>query len=164
MKIVVNQLNFVLHVKVITKSKHKFLNFVFQFIKNTKWHFGYTDHRHGSRGWTRGTGPPQNLTSKVLITTKFLLLFYLHYNQPLLSYFSFISFFNYYLKMVILIVYLTLKAFASLFAFIHLCFISLGVFHIFFDHYIEQNVFICFYSLSSSHWEIFYKIAVQNQC
>ena len=26
-----------------TKSNDKTLNFVFQFIKNTKWHFGYTD-------------------------------------------------------------------------------------------------------------------------
>ena len=32
--------------------------------------------RRGSKGWTRGTGPPQNLTSKVLMTTQFKLLFY----------------------------------------------------------------------------------------
>ena len=44
MKIVVNYLNFVFHIEVKTKSNHKFLNFVFQFIKNTKWHFGYTEY------------------------------------------------------------------------------------------------------------------------
>ena len=54
------------------------------------------------------------------MATYFLLLFYLHYNHALLYYFSFISFFNYYLKMVILIAYLTLNGYASLFAFIHL--------------------------------------------
>ena len=43
MKIVVNYLNFVFHIEIKTKSNDKFLNFVFQFIKNTKWHFGYTD-------------------------------------------------------------------------------------------------------------------------
>ena len=43
MKIVVNYLNFVFDIEVKTKSNHKLLNFVFQFIKNTKWHFGYTD-------------------------------------------------------------------------------------------------------------------------
>ena len=42
-KIVVNYLSFVFHIEVKTKSKDKNLNFVFQFIKNTKWHFGYTD-------------------------------------------------------------------------------------------------------------------------
>ena len=36
-------LNFVFHIEVKTKSNHKFLNFAFQFIKNMKWHFGYTD-------------------------------------------------------------------------------------------------------------------------
>ena len=41
--IVVNYLNFVFHIDVKSKSNDKFLNFVFQFIKNTKWHFGYTD-------------------------------------------------------------------------------------------------------------------------
>ena len=29
--------------EVKAKSKYRILNFVFQFIKNTKWHFGYTD-------------------------------------------------------------------------------------------------------------------------
>ena len=43
MKIVVNHLNSVFHIEVKTKSNDKFLNFVFQSIKNTKWHFGYTD-------------------------------------------------------------------------------------------------------------------------
>ena len=43
MEIVVNYLNFIFHIDVKTKSKHKLLNFVFQFIKNSKWHFGYTD-------------------------------------------------------------------------------------------------------------------------
>ena len=43
MKMVVNYLNFVFRIEVKTKSKYRILNFVFQFIKNTKWHFGYTD-------------------------------------------------------------------------------------------------------------------------
>ena len=43
MKMVVNYLNFVFYIEVKTKSKYKILNFVFQFFKNTKWHFGYTD-------------------------------------------------------------------------------------------------------------------------
>ena len=43
LKIIVNYLNFVFHIEVQTKSKYKTLNFVFQFIKNTKWYFGYTD-------------------------------------------------------------------------------------------------------------------------
>ena len=37
-----NSLNFVFHIEVKAKSKYKILNFVFQLIKNTKWHFGYT--------------------------------------------------------------------------------------------------------------------------
>ena len=95
-----------------------------------------------------------------MITTKFLLLFYFHCDQSLLSYFSFISFFSYYLKMVILIGYLTLKAFASLFAFIHLCFISLGVLHIFLWSLISISLIsISHLSLTSSHWELFYKLA-----
>ena len=95
-----------------------------------------------------------------MITAKFLLLFYFHCDQSLLSYFSFISFFNYYLKMVILIGYLTLKAFASLFAFIQLCFISLGVFHIFLWSLLSISLIsISHLSLTSSHWELFYKIA-----
>ena len=44
MKIVVNYLNFVFHIEVKTKFNDKFWNFVFQFIKNTKWHLGYTDY------------------------------------------------------------------------------------------------------------------------
>ena len=43
MKIVVNYLNFVFRIEVKTKSKYKILNFVFQFIKNTKWDFGCTN-------------------------------------------------------------------------------------------------------------------------
>ena len=43
MKIVVNCFNFVFHTEVKTKSKYNILNFVFQFIGNTKWHFEYTD-------------------------------------------------------------------------------------------------------------------------
>ena len=39
MKMVDKYLNFVFHIEVKTKSKYKILNFVFQFIKNTKWHF-----------------------------------------------------------------------------------------------------------------------------
>ena len=39
----VNYLNFVFRIEVETKSKYRILNSVFQFIKNTKWHFGYTD-------------------------------------------------------------------------------------------------------------------------
>ena len=44
MKIVVNYLNVVFHIEVKTKFNDKFWNFVFQFIKNTKWHFGNTDY------------------------------------------------------------------------------------------------------------------------
>ena len=43
MEMTVNYLNFVFRIEVQTKSKYRILNFVFQFIKNTKWHFGYTD-------------------------------------------------------------------------------------------------------------------------
>ena len=43
LKIVVNYFDFVFHIKVKTKSNYKFLNSVFHFIKNMKWHFGYTD-------------------------------------------------------------------------------------------------------------------------
>ena len=43
MKIVVSYLNFVFFIEVKAKSKYRILNFVFQFIKKTKWHFGYTD-------------------------------------------------------------------------------------------------------------------------
>ena len=44
MKMVVNYLNFVFLNEVKSKPKYRILNFVFQFIKNTKWHFGYTDY------------------------------------------------------------------------------------------------------------------------
>ena len=43
MKIVVKYLNFVFYIEVKTKSNYKTLNFIFQFIKNMKWYFGYTD-------------------------------------------------------------------------------------------------------------------------
>ena len=43
MKMVVSYLNFAFFIKVKAKSKYRILNFVFQFIKKTKWHFGYTD-------------------------------------------------------------------------------------------------------------------------
>ena len=40
MKIAVNYLNFAFDTEVQSKSNDSFLNFVFQFTKNTKWHFG----------------------------------------------------------------------------------------------------------------------------
>ena len=43
MKMTVNYLNFVFRIEVKTKSKYRILNFVSQFIKSTKWNFGYTD-------------------------------------------------------------------------------------------------------------------------
>ena len=43
LKMVVNSLNFVFRIEVKTKSKYSILNIVLQFIKNKKWHFGYTD-------------------------------------------------------------------------------------------------------------------------
>ena len=46
MKMVVNYLNFVFFIEVKSKSKYRIFNFVFQFIKKTKWHFGYTDCFH----------------------------------------------------------------------------------------------------------------------
>ena len=46
MKMVVNYLNFVFFIEVKSKSKYRIFNFVFQFIKKTKWHFGYTDCYH----------------------------------------------------------------------------------------------------------------------
>ena len=42
-RIVASYLNFVFFIEVKAKSKYRILNFVFQFIKKTKWHFGYTD-------------------------------------------------------------------------------------------------------------------------
>ena len=46
MKMVVNCFNSVFLIEVITKSKYAILNSVLQFIKNTKWHFGYADYLH----------------------------------------------------------------------------------------------------------------------
>ena len=43
MKMGVSYLNFIFFVEVKAKSKYRILNFVFQFIKKTNWHFGYTD-------------------------------------------------------------------------------------------------------------------------
>ena len=43
MKMIVSYLNFVFHIKVTTECKYKVLNFVFKFVKNTKWHFVCTE-------------------------------------------------------------------------------------------------------------------------
>ena len=43
MKMIVSYLNFVFFIEVKAKSEYRILNFVFQFIKNTKWHFRYMD-------------------------------------------------------------------------------------------------------------------------
>ena len=43
MEMVVNYLNFFFLTEVKTKYKYRTLNFVFQFIKKTKWYVGYTD-------------------------------------------------------------------------------------------------------------------------
>ena len=43
MKMVVSYLNFVFFIELKAISKYRILNFVFQFIKKTKWHFRYTD-------------------------------------------------------------------------------------------------------------------------
>ena len=48
MKMVVSYLNFVFFIEVKAKSKYRTLNFVFQFIKKTKWHCGYKDSIFGS--------------------------------------------------------------------------------------------------------------------
>ena len=45
-RIVVKYLNFVFYIQVKTNSNYKILNFVFQFIKNMKLHFGYTNSLH----------------------------------------------------------------------------------------------------------------------
>ena len=50
MKMVVSYLNFVFFIKVEAKYKYRILNFVFQYIKKTKWHFGYTDYRDPDAG------------------------------------------------------------------------------------------------------------------
>ena len=39
------------HIKLKTKYKYKNLNFVFKLIKNTKWHFGYTDSIYSFDLW-----------------------------------------------------------------------------------------------------------------
>ena len=43
MKTVLNYLNFVFYTELKIKSKNKISDFVFHFIKNTKWHLGCTD-------------------------------------------------------------------------------------------------------------------------
>ena len=43
MEMIVSYLNFAFFIEVKAKSKYRILKFVFQYIKNTKWHFGYTD-------------------------------------------------------------------------------------------------------------------------
>ena len=53
MKKEANYLNFVSHTEVKIRSKYKILNFVFQFIKNTKWHYGYTDFKHTQESMER---------------------------------------------------------------------------------------------------------------
>ena len=40
MKMVASYLNFAFFIEVKAKSKYRILNFVFQFIKKAKWHFG----------------------------------------------------------------------------------------------------------------------------
>ena len=50
MKMVVSYLNFVFFIEVKAKSNYIILNFVFQFIKKTKWNFGYTDLRAHKEG------------------------------------------------------------------------------------------------------------------
>ena len=44
LKMTMNYLNFVFRIEVKIKPKYRILKFVFQFIKNTKWQFGYTDY------------------------------------------------------------------------------------------------------------------------
>ena len=97
------------------------------------------------------------------MTTLFLFLFYLLYNPFLHSYFYFILFFNNYFKMALILKFF--KGFVSLFVLFICVYISLFqwvYFTYFFDHDIERN--ICFYSFRSSHCDIFYKIAILNQC
>ena len=45
MKMVFSYFNFVFFIEVKAKSKYRILNFVFQYIKNTEWHLGYTDYK-----------------------------------------------------------------------------------------------------------------------
>ena len=73
MKIVTIYLNFVFHIQVKTKSKNKILNFVFQFIKNTKWNLQvviqskdlmfkrlYSTICYGGKSIINSTGNPWN--------------------------------------------------------------------------------------------------------
>ena len=65
--------------------------------------------------------------------------------------------------MIILIVYLTLKDFVPLFSFIH--YVNISLFHwVYFTSFLIIILDrICFYLFRSSHYEIFYIIAVLNQ-
>ena len=41
-----NLFNFHFHFCIKNENKYSILNFVFQFIMKTKWHFGYADYTH----------------------------------------------------------------------------------------------------------------------
>lgn len=66
-----------------------------------------------SKGCTKWIGPPIKFNIYSFDDRLVFLLFYLCYNQYLLSYFYFLSFFNYYLKNGISVVHLMLKDFLS---------------------------------------------------
>ena len=55
-KMVVSYLSFVFFIEVKAKSKCRILNFVFQFIKNTKWYFRYTDSTPFVNSFTNPAG------------------------------------------------------------------------------------------------------------
>ena len=118
--------------------------------------------------WTRGTGPLPPLKFNIQSFDGWQPGFY-YFTFVIISLysltaFSFVSFFNHYVKMAIFILCLTLKGFiCSLHSFIN---IDILLFHwvyfrSFFNHYTEQNT--VFFSFRSSQWEI-YKTAVLNQC
>ena len=52
MKMVVNYLNSVFFIEIKSKSKYRILNFFFQYIQNTKWHFGYADSNAIRQIWS----------------------------------------------------------------------------------------------------------------
>ena len=73
MEMVVNYFNFVFLNEVKSKSKYRILNFVFQFIKNTQWHFGYTN--------SEAQLEPRQISARLIIwsfpfRTEFLRLFW----------------------------------------------------------------------------------------
>ena len=80
------------------------------------------------------------------MTTQFLLLFYLRYNQFLLSYFIFLSFVNYYRKMVIWSFIVYLFCYLHFFIYVNISLFHWVYFTSFFDHYIKPN--ICFKPLA----------------